>query len=71
MDTICRANGIAFEENNEKRLRNSMGDGVDFPLKTFHNHRHAIEDMFDISIVCDKRDDYKLHQEKRHGEGIV
>ena len=42
---------------------NSMSDGVDIPLKTFHNHRHAIEDIFDINIVCDKKGGYKYYIE--------
>ena len=63
VDTIYRANGITFEEINEKWLRNSMSGGVDIPLKTFHNHRRAIEDLFDINIVCDKRGGYKYYIE--------
>ena len=63
VDTIYRANGITFEEINEKWLRNSMSEGVDIPLKTFHNHRHAIEDMLDINIVCDKKGGYKYYIE--------
>ena len=63
VDTIYRANGITFEEINEKWLRNSMSEGLDLPLKTFHNHRKAIEDMFDINIVCDKRGGYKYYIE--------
>ena len=63
MDTIYRADGITFEEINEKWLRNSMSEGLDLPLKTFHNHRKAIEDMFDINIVCDKRGGYKYYIE--------
>ena len=54
VDTIYRAGRITFEEINEKWLRNNMSGGIDLPLKTFHNHRHAIEDMFDINIVCNK-----------------
>ena len=63
VDTIYRADGITFEEINEKWLRNSMSEGMDLPLKTFHNHRKAIEDMFDINIVCDKRGGYKYYIE--------
>lgn len=63
VDTIYRADGITFEEINEKWLRNSMSEGLDLPLKTFHNHRKAIEDMFDINIVCDKRGGYKYYIE--------
>ena len=63
VDTIYRAGRITFEEINEKWLRNSMSEGNDLPLKTFHNHRHAIEDMFDINIVCDKKDGYRYYIE--------
>lgn len=58
VDTIYRAGRITFEEINEKWLRNSMSEGVDLPLKTFHNHRKAIEEIFDINISCDKRNGY-------------
>ena len=61
--TIYQARGITFEEINEKWLRSSMSEGVDLPLKTFHNHRKAIEEMFDINIVCDKRGGYKYYIE--------
>lgn len=63
VDTIYRADGITFEEINEKWLRNSMSDGLDLPLKTFHNHRNAIEEIFDISIVCDRRNGYRYYIE--------
>ena len=63
VDTIYRANGITFEEINEKWLRNSMSDGQDLPLKTFHNHRNAIEEIFDINIVCDRRNGYRYYIE--------
>ena len=63
VDTIYRADGITFEEINEKWLRSSMSDGQDIPLKTFHNHRNAIEEIFDISIVCDRRNGYRYYVE--------
>lgn len=63
VDTIYQADGITFEEINEKWLRNSMSEGLDLPLKTFHNHRKAIENTFDINIVCDKRGGYKYYIE--------
>lgn len=63
VDTIYQADGITFEEINEKWLRNSMSYGEDLPLKTFHNHRKAIEDIFDINIVCDKRNGYRYYIE--------
>lgn len=63
VDTIYRANGITFEEINEKWQKNSMSEGMELPLKTFHNHRKAIEDMFDINIVCRKCGGYKYYIE--------
>lgn len=63
VDTIYRADGITFEEINEKWTRSSMSGGEDLPLKTFHNHRKAIEDIFDINIVCDKKNGYRYHIE--------
>lgn len=63
VDTIYRADGITYEEINEKWLRSSLNEGDDLPLKTFHNHRKAIEETFDINIVCDKRNGYKYYIE--------
>ncbi|MDR2621650.1 MAG: WYL domain-containing protein [Dysgonamonadaceae bacterium] len=58
VDTIYRAGKITFEEINEKWLRNEMSEGNEIPLRTFHNHRQAIETMFDINIDCDRRNGY-------------
>ncbi|KAA6301567.1 MAG: hypothetical protein EZS26_002311 [Candidatus Ordinivivax streblomastigis] len=52
VDTI-RAGKITFEEINRKWLRTSLSEGNDLSLRTFHNHRTAIEDIFDINIECD------------------
>ena len=52
VDTIYRAEKITFEEINAKWLRNEMSEGKEIPLRTFHNHRKAIEQMFDINIAC-------------------
>lgn len=59
VDTIYRIGRITFEQINEQWIcseLNCMGD--DFPLKTFHNHRKAIEQMFDINIECDRKAGY-------------
>lgn len=39
----------------------SYGKGDELALRTFHNHRHAIFDIFDVDIVCDKKDGYKYY----------
>src|SRR5574344_2784473 len=34
-------------------------------LRTFHNQKNALEEMFDIDIECNKRDGYKYYIEDR------
>lgn len=63
IDTIYQAKGITFKEINERWLKSSIGEGTDLPIKTFHNYRKAVEDMFDINIVCDKHTNYKYYIE--------
>ncbi len=64
VDTILSAGRITFEEINEKWTRSRLNyTGDDIPLRTFHNHRQAIEEMFDINIECDKREGYVYYIE--------
>jgi hypothetical protein len=58
VDTIYRAGKISFEEINNRWVRNEMSNGMRIPLRTFHNHRSAIEEMFDINIECSKAGGY-------------
>lgn len=55
VDVIYRSGRTSFAEIN-RRWRVGDATRVDIPLRTFHNHRQAIEEMFDINIECDKRD---------------
>lgn len=54
VDTIFRNAPVTFAEIN-RRWRAGDDNRSDIPLRTFHNHRQAIEEMFDINIECDKR----------------
>lgn len=69
VDTIYRAGRISFEEINERWLRSSLNDtGEELPIKTFHNHKNAIQQMFDIDIACDRRGGYVYYIE--HAEDM-
>ncbi|WP_298062784.1 hypothetical protein [uncultured Rikenella sp.] len=69
VDTIYRAGRISFEEINERWLRSSLNDtGEELPIKTFHNHKNAIQQMFDIDIACDRRNGYVYYIE--HAEDM-
>ena len=55
IDTIYRRpEGMTFEEINEKWEHSGNSEGNPLPLRTFHNHRSAIEDLFEINIECNK-----------------
>lgn len=69
VDTIYRTRRISFEEINERWQRSSLNDtGEVLPLKTFHNHKNAIQQMFDINIECDRRGGYLYYIE--HAEDM-
>lgn len=69
VDTIYRAGRITFEEINERWQRSSLNEtGEELPLKTFHNHKNAIQQMFDINIECDRRGGYLYYIE--HAEDM-
>ena len=38
---------------------------MEIPLRTFHNHRKAIEELFDINIECNKRGGYYYYIENK------
>jgi len=62
VDVVNRAGRISFEEINKLWRKSSLnGDEDDLPLRTFHDHRAAIEEMFDINIDCDKSDGYQYY----------
>lgn len=64
VETIQRAGKITYEEINSKWTRSRLNySGDDMPLRTFHNHRYAIEELFDINIECDKHCGYVYYIE--------
>lgn len=63
VDTIYRAGKITFEGINERWLRSRLSEGEDIPLRTFHNWRIAIEQVFDININCNRKGGYYYYIE--------
>lgn len=58
VDTINRAGPITFENINKKWLQTDWSEGQMIPLRTFHNHRIKIEELFNINIECDNHNRY-------------
>ena len=57
-DIIYSAGHITREDINRKWRGNSLvnpDETLEIPERTFHNWKHAIEDLFELSIECDRR----------------
>lgn len=64
IDTLRHYKRLSYKEINEKWQRSglSYGEGDELPLRTFHNHRKAILDIFNIDIEIDPEvKGYKYH----------
>ena len=55
VDTIYRNGPLTLKEINDRWMKSDFSEGEAIPLRTFHNHRAAIQEMFDIDIACDRR----------------
>ena len=54
VDTINRYGRVTLNELSEAWLRSPISEGKPLARRTFFHYRDAIEEMFDINIVCDK-----------------
>ena len=61
MDILRRYKRLTFEEINELWQESGLSYGEKLPLKTFHNHKKAIKDIFDVYIECDRKDRYRYY----------
>ena len=63
IDTVSRAgySGITFEEINRKyQYADELSDGKEYNVRTFHNYRRDIAEIFGIDILCDT-DGYRYY----------
>ncbi|MCD8296883.1 MAG: WYL domain-containing protein [Prevotella sp.] len=70
VDIIRRYKYLSYEQINQLWLKSGLSYGEDLPLRTFHNHRKAIKDIFDIYINCDNNNGYRYFiDDPEHLEG--
>ena len=62
-DTIYRSGGISFQELNERWVRTEMSGGMPMTKLFFNRHKKAIEEMFGISIECQRKGGYIYYVE--------
>jgi hypothetical protein len=58
INTIYRSKYITLQELNDRWMQTDMSGGIPMNRITFNRHRLAIEEMFDISIECQRKGGY-------------
>lgn len=66
VNTIHQARNITLEEINQKWVLTEMSGGVEMARNTFLRHRNAIENIFGITIECDRKNGYKYYISNPH-----
>lgn len=61
--------GITFEEINLQWMKNSISNSQALPLRTFHNYRKTIKELFGLEIYCNRKNSfkYKINQANKFG----
>lgn len=66
VNTIHHAHNITLEEINQKWVQTEMSGGIEMARNTFLRHRNAIENIFGISIECERKNGYKYYISNPH-----
>ena len=61
MNTLLQYKQLTFEEINVLWKESCLGDGTPLPLRTFHQHKNAVEEMFGVEIKCDSSNGYRYY----------
>lgn len=62
MNTIKSFGPISYDSINRLWERSALNElGEELPKKTFHNQLNAISDLFDIEILCDRKNGYRYY----------
>lgn len=57
VNTLMQRGKLTFEEISALWQESGLGDGKPMPLRTFHQHRKAVEELFGIEISCTSSSD--------------
>ena len=61
LNILIQKGKLTFEEINELWQESNLGDGTPIPLRTFHQHRKAVEELFGVEIKCNPSDGYHYY----------
>ena len=59
LNTLLQYKQLSYEEINALWRECYLGDGASLPLRTFHQHKSAVEELFGIEIKCNASNGYK------------
>lgn len=68
VDLIYRNDGITRDEINRQWSHSSLNNNKEseIPERTFHRHKEAIKELFDLEIVCNRHGDRSYHINNRN-----
>lgn len=61
LNTLLQHKQLSFEEINALWRECYLGDGASLPLRTFHQHKSAVEELFGIEIKCNPSNGYRYY----------
>ena len=61
LNTLLQHKQLSYEEINVLWKECHLGDGAPLPLRTFHQHKNAVEELFGIEIKCNPSNGYKYY----------
>lgn len=53
LNTLLQHGRLTFDEISKRWQNSCLGDGKPFALRTFHEHRNAIAELFGVEVKCD------------------
>lgn len=72
VETLRRHGRMTRRQINEAWMRSPFSEGDPLPRRTFYNYREAIDELFNITIVCNRSDDtYYIEESAPSSEGIT
>lgn len=59
LNLLLQEKQMPFDEISQRWQESNLGDNKPLPLRTFHQHRSAVEELFGVEIKCNPSNGYK------------
>ena len=61
LNLLLQEKQMTFDEISQRWQESNLGDNKPLPLRTFHQHRSAVEELFGVKIKCNPSNGYKYY----------